>query len=301
MKATAELINPNWASVRHWISVFSDLFKARLTTLVVITTVVGFYMGDGGGGHWALMLNTLLATALLASGAAALNQYLERDHDALMARTQDRPLPARRLRPDTVLLIGGLISAAGLLYLALAANLLTSLLGALTLISYLFIYTPLKRVTTLNTMVGAIPGALPPLMGWTAAQGQINAAGWSLFAILFFWQMPHFFAIAWMYRDQYRQAGFRMLPGEDEDGSRTAHQAVLHALGLLPISFCPFLFKLAGPIYLVGALLLGSLFLFAAVRFAMDRSRERARRLFLTSIAYLPLLLGLMVIDKIKF
>jgi len=301
MKAAAELIHPNTAAARSWFSTLSDLFKARLTALVVVTTVVGFYLGDRGGMHGVLMLNTLLATAMLASGAAALNQYLERDHDALMARTRNRPLPSGRLQPDTVLLIGGCISAAGLLYLAVAVNLLTSLLGALTLISYLFIYTPLKRVTTLNTMVGAIPGALPPLMGWTAAQGEVTAAGWSLFAILFFWQMPHFFAIAWMYKDEYRKAGFRMLPLEDPDGARTAHQAVLHALGLLPISLCPFLFNVAGPVYFLGALVLGAVYTGTAIRFAMSRTRGRARVLFLTSIIYLPLLLGLLVIDKIKF
>ena len=173
-----------------------------------------------------------------------------------MRRTEDRPLPSGRLQPDTVLIMGGLCSAIGLVYLAGAVNLLTGLLGAITLVSYLFIYTPLKRVTPLNTAIGAVPGALPPLMGWTAARGEINIEGWSLFAILFFWQLPHFLAIAWMYREDYAKAGFAMLPMFDPDGRRTSGQAVSHTLGLLPISLCPFMFGLEGGIYLIGALLL---------------------------------------------
>ena len=247
-----------------------------------------------------LLFHTLFGTGLVASGAAALNQFLERQHDAQMRRTEDRPLPSERLSPDTALLFGGLSSAAGLIDLALAVNLETSVLGAITLCSYLFIYTPLKRVTTLNTAIGAVPGALPPLMGWTAARGEINVEGWSLFAILFFWQLPHFLAIAWMYRDDYAKAGFAMLPVFDSDGQRTAGQTVSHTLGLLPISLCPFLLKLAGVVYLTGALVLGLAFLWQAVQFSRELTAQRARQLFYASIIYLPLLLGLMVLDKIK-
>ena len=187
-----------------------------------------------------------------------------------------------------------------MIYLAFAVNLLTSLLGAITVVSYLFVYTPLKRVTSLNTAVGAVPGALPPLMGWVAARGEITIEGCSLFAILFFWQLPHFLAIAWIYREEYARAGFVMLPVVDPQGQRTGRQAVSHTLGLLPVSLCPFLFKLAGPIYLLGALVLGLGFLWFAIQFSRHLTIQRARQLFYASILYLPLLLGLMVFDKMK-
>jgi protoheme IX farnesyltransferase len=300
MKATAQSLPVVIVADKGRVAVLSELLKARLTFLVLLTTLVGFYVGFRGAIDYLLMLHTLLGTALVAGGAAALNQLIERQFDARMRRTEDRPLPSGRLQPDTVLIFGGISSAAGLIYLALAVNLETSVLGAITLASYLFIYTPLKRVTTLNTAIGAIPGALPPLMGWTAARGEINVEGWSLFAILFFWQLPHFLAIAWMYRDEYAKAGFAMLPVFDRDGRRTAGQTVSHTLGLLPVSLCPFLFKLAGPIYLFGALILGMVFLWQAVQFSRELTLARARQLFYASILYLPLLLGLLVLDKIK-
>jgi len=280
-------------------AVLSDLFKARLTTLVVLTTLAGFYMGSRGGMNGWLLFHCVLGTALLASGAAALNQLLEHELDSRMVRTETRPIPAGQLQPDSVLLIGAAISAMGLIYLALKVNLLTSVLGAATLISYLFIYTPLKRITPFNTIVGAIPGALPPLMGWTAARNSVSIEGWTLFAILFFWQLPHFLAIAWLYREDYAKAGFRMLPVVDETGERTARSTISHTLGLLPISLCPFLFKLSGQLYFFGALMLGLGFLYFAIRFARDLSVANARKLFLASIVYLPLLLGLMVFDKL--
>ena len=300
MKATVQSLTAAALADKSRVAVFCELIKARLTFLVLLTTLVGFYVGFRGAMDYLLMLHTLLGTGLVASGAAALNQFLERQHDARMRRTEDRPLPSERLSPDTALLFGGLSSAAGLIDLALAVNLETSVLGAITLCSYLFIYTPLKRVTTLNTAIGAVPGALPPLMGWTAARGEINVEGWSLVAILFFWQLPHFLAIAWMYRDDYAKAGFAMLPVFDPDGQRTAGQTVSHTLGLLPISLCPFLLKLAGVVYLAGALVLGLAFLWQAVQFSRELTAQRARQLFYASIIYLPLLLGLMVLDKIK-
>lgn len=301
MKATAEIFDGATATDKRWVAIYSDLVKARLTTLVLLTTLVGFYVGwDHGPMDYVLMFHTLFGTALVAAGAAALNQLLEREHDAKMRRTADRPLPSGRLQPVTVMLFGGVCAVAGLVYLAILVNMLTSVIGAVSLVSYLFIYTPLKRMTWLNTAVGAVPGALPPLMGWAAARGELDGGGWALFAILAFWQIPHFFAIAWMYRDDYAKAGFKMLPNVDPDGSRTAQQSVSHTLGLLPISLCPFLFHLVGPIYLTGAILLGAGYLWCALRFAREMSVARARQLFFASIIYLPLLLAVMVLDKVK-
>ena len=300
MKATASPIAASTVTDKPVFALLCDLFKARLTFLVLLTTLVGFYVGVRGTPDYWLMFHALFGTALVACGAAALNQFWEREHDARMPRTADRPLPSGRMRPETVLVLGGVCSMAGLVYLAFAVNLLTSLLGAVTLASYIFIYTPLKRVTWLNTAVGAIPGALPPVMGWTAARNELTGEGWALFAILFFWQIPHFLAIAWMYRDEYARAGFVMLPSVDPDGFRTGRQAVSHALGLLTVSLTPFLFKLAGPVYVVGALALGIVFAAAAIQFSRQLTRQRARGLFFASILYLPLLLGLMVFDKLK-
>ena len=299
MKATAESISSASSAEKSLVSVLADLVKARLTLLVLLTTLVGFYIGWRGVpmNYW-LMFHSLLGTALVAAGAAALNQLLEREHDARMRRTASRPLPSGRLQPVTVMLFGGACSVAGLVYLALLVNALTAVIGAVTLVSYLFIYTPLKRLTWLNTAVGAVPGALPPLMGWAAARGELAGGGWALFAILAFWQIPHFFAIAWIYREEYAKAGFKMLPVEDTDGQRTARQAVSHALGLLPVSLLPFLFQLAGPIYLIGALVLGTAFLVTAILFARELTVARARQLFFMSIVYLPLLLAALVLDK---
>jgi heme o synthase len=296
---SAEILSAS-TTEKSWTAVFSDLVKARLTTLVLLTTAVGFYIGETGAINWFLFFNTLAATGLVAMGASALNQLLEREYDAKMRRTQDRPLPSGRLQPTTVAIFGGVSSVAGLVYLALAVNLLTSVLGAVTLVSYLFIYTPLKRVTWLNTAIGAIPGALPPLMGSTAARGELSGEGWALFAILAFWQLPHFFAIAWMYRDEYAKAGFVMLPNVDADGKRTGQQTVSHTFALLIASLCPFVFKMSGMIYLVGAIILGAGFLFCAIQFSRQLTLARARQLFLASIIYLPLLLALMVWDKVK-
>jgi len=246
------------------------------------------------------MFHTLFGTALVAGGAAALNQLLEREHDAKMRRTAGRPLPSGRMQPTTVAIFGGICSVAGLVYLAVIVNLLTSVLGAVTSISYLFIYTPLKRVSWVNTLVGAIPGALPPLMGWTAARNELSGEGWTLFAILAFWQIPHFMAIAWLYREEYAKAGFVMLPNVDSDGSRTGYQSVGNTLALLIASLCPFLLKLNGMVYLFAALVLGAAYFWTAVRFARQLDTKRARQLFLASIIYLPLLLLAMVCDKLK-
>jgi protoheme IX farnesyltransferase len=299
MKSTADIAAASVAD-KSWTAVFSDLVKARLTTLVLLTTLVGFYMGWRGPMNFLLMFNVLAGTGLVAAGAAALNQLLEREYDARMRRTMSRPLPSGRLQPTTVMIFGGACAVTGLLQLAFFVNTLTSVIGAVTLVSYLFIYTPLKRVTWLNTPIGAIPGALPPLMGWTAARGEMSSEGWALFAIIAFWQLPHFFAIAWLYREDYARAGFKMLPLVDADGIRTGQQSVSHTIGLLIVSVFPYLFHLAGPFYLTSALILGAAYLWCAIGFARQLTMPRARQLFLASIIYLPLLLVAMVLDKVK-
>jgi len=286
-------------------SVFSELVKLRLTTMVLITTLVGFYaaLNAASGGlaqNLAKLGLTLLGTGLLAAGASILNQYLEREYDAKMDRTAGRPLPSGQIGVEASLLLGGAVSVGGLLALAAWVNLLVAVLGAVTLVTYLFIYTPLKRKSEWNTIIGAIPGALPPLMGWAAVRGEVDPLGWTLFAILFFWQMPHFMAIAWMYREDYEKAGFVMMPSVPGGGPRTGRQAISHTVFLIIASLMPFTMKLAGAVYVSGAVLLGGLFLWAAMRFSRQLTRQSARVLFFASIIYLPLLLGLMVVDKLK-
>ncbi|MDA7497236.1 heme o synthase [bacterium] len=300
MKISATDISASASTSKVTFSVLADLVKARLTSLVLLTTLVGFYLGNEGPGNFPLLVAVMLGTGFLAAGAATLNQYLERDYDRLMPRTQDRPIPSGNMSADATLVFGGVLSVAGLLQLAIFVNLLTSVLGAATIALYLFVYTPLKRITSLNTIVGAVPGALPPLMGWTAARGEIDIAGWSLFAILFFWQLPHFLAIAWMYKDEYGKAGYVMLPNVDPTGGRTGRQALSHTLGLLPISLCPTLLGVSGGVYFIGATVLTLIFIGCAISFSRELSRVSARRLFFCSIIYLPLLLGLMVFDKVS-
>ncbi len=299
MKATAQLLPAaSVACEKSWFTVFSDLFKARLTLLVLLTTAVGFYLGNAGKMSFLPLANAILGTALLASGAAALNQLFEREYDARMVRTQERPLPSGRLQPSCVAWVGWGAAGAGVLYLAVAVNLLTALLGAASLLSYLFIYTPLKRVTWLNTLVGAAAGGLPVLMGWTAGRGDLSAGGYTLFGILALWQLPHFMAIAWLYREDYARAGFKMLPVIDPDGHRTARQAVAHACALLPVSMLPFVLHVTGTVCLAMAVALGLGFIWTAVRFARQLTPARARHLFYASLLYLPLLLTVMVLDK---
>jgi protoheme IX farnesyltransferase len=300
MKVSAEVFDSNVVREKSWAAVFADLIKARLTTLVLLTTLVGFYLGETGRVNYWLMFHTLLGTTLVAAGAAALNQLLEREHDAKMRRTASRPLPSGRMQPTTVAILGGAMSVAGLIYLATLVNPLTSVVGAVTSISYLFIYTPLKRVTWTNTLIGAIPGALPPLMGWTAARNELGGEGWTLFAILAFWQLPHFFAIAWLYREEYAKAGFVMLPNIDVEGRRTGQQSVSNTVALLIVSLCPFALGMSGRVYLVAALVLGAAFLYCAVSFSRRLDNRSAKQMFFLSIIYLPLLLTAMVFDKLK-
>jgi protoheme IX farnesyltransferase len=281
------------------LSDLSQLVKTRLTLLVLVTTAVGFYLGTRGSIDLTGLFHVLFGSALAAAGASALNQWWERDLDALMERTRERPVPAGRMRALSALLLGGTLGLAGVVYLAVTTNLLAALLTALTVAIYILGYTPLKRVTTINTLVGAIPGALPPLIGWAAARGHLDFAAWSLFAILFVWQMPHFFAIAWMCRRDYERAGFRMLSGDDETGVRSASQAVLFCMLLLLIAGIPAFIGIAGPIYLLAELVLGGLFTMIAMRFHRAGTLRNARLLFLGSIIYLPLLFAALVLTKL--
>jgi protoheme IX farnesyltransferase len=240
----------------------------------------------------------MVGIALLSSGIATLNQYIERDLDALMRRTADRPLPSGKLHPTEALVFGAGLTIVAEVYLALLVNPLTALLGLTVISGYLFAYTPLKTRTTLSTMVGAFPGAVPPLIGWAAARGEIGLEAWVLFAILFLWQFPHFLAIAWMYREDYRRAGILMLPVVEPEGRVTAQQIVVYTLLLLPVSLLPTLLGTSGKVYLFGAIVLGFLFLYSSVRAAISKSRQEAKRLLLASVIYLPLLFILMVVNR---
>jgi protoheme IX farnesyltransferase len=275
----------------------SELTKARLTVMVLLTTLAGFCLAHQGTFNWITLLHTLLGTALVAICSSIINQALERDTDALMSRTQVRPFVTRRLPLKETILAGCVLGAIGLAELAWFVNGLTALLSALTLVIYAFIYTPLKRVSEINTLVGAIPGALPPLIGATAATGSFNVEGWNLFALLACWQLPHFYAIAWMYRDDYRVAGLRMVSTGDSTGRRTAVHAVVSALVLLPVSLLPSIIGHSGTFYAVIAALLSLTFVAMAIRFARQPDRAHARALFLTSIVYLPLILTALALD----
>jgi len=280
----------------------SGLTKPRITLMVALTTAAGFVMASAGSLaslDLVLLLHTLAGTALVASGASALNQVVERDVDARMRRTADRPLASGRMHPDLGLLWAVALSVAGIGWLALAVNLLTALLGALTLAGYVFIYTPMKRLSSLATIVGAIPGAVPPMMGWTAARDALEPGAWALFAILFLWQLPHFLAIAWMYRADYERGGMPMLPVIDPSGERTGRQAVLYAAALVPVSLLPTPLGLTGGIYFVGALLLSLFFLHTSWTFQRERTNASAKRLLLVSVTYLPAILAVMLLDRV--
>jgi protoheme IX farnesyltransferase len=277
---------------------FVLLTKPRITFLVLVTTAVGYALGVGETFQPGVFVALLVGTALVSGGASALNQWAERDADARMSRTRSRPLPAGRLVPADAFAFGVAISLVGLVLLASAVNALTALLAAASLASYVLAYTPLKRVTPLCTLVGAVPGAIPPMMGWAAATGSLGRVAWALFAVLFLWQLPHFLSIAWIYRDDYARGGFPMLPVMDPGGDSTARQAVAYASALVPVTLLAGAFAAAGPVYLWSAVGLGALFVGCAVAFAVRRSTRSARWLFLVSVLYLPAVLGLMVLDR---
>jgi protoheme IX farnesyltransferase len=274
------------------------LAKPRLNMLVVASTLAGYAMAAGGVSHLFTLLATLLGTGLVAGGASAFNQLLERDSDALMRRTRLRPLPDGRLGARDALLFASMLSVSGLLILAAAVNVLSAAVALATLASYAVVYTPLKRRTSFATVIGAIPGALPPVIGWTAARGDLSQGAWVLFGIVFLWQLPHFLAIAWIYRDDYARAGIPMLPVIEPDGRSTARQTVVYSAALLPVAMAPTLVGMSGLVYFGGAFVLTAMFLGAAIAFASSRAVPDARRLFFASIIYLPLLWILMIADK---
>ena len=282
-----------------WIADYAELTKPRITALILMSTLVGFYLGSPSDLNFSLLLHTLLGTALVAGGTATLNQFWERAADGKMLRTKDRPLPAGRMEPWKALCFGLILSAAGILYLGAKANVLTALLATLTLTSYLFLYTPLKKRTPLCTLVGAFPGAIPPLIGWVAARGDFTLGAGILYLILFLWQFPHFLSIACLYREDYARGGIVMLPVIEPQGEATGRQIMLYCAALLPASLLPSLFGVTGWVYLSGALVLSTAFLHCGVRAARERTKVQARRLLQASVVYLPLVYGLMMLDKI--
>jgi len=282
------------ASAADWV----ELTKPRITTMVVFTTLVGFVTASAPV-DLALLVATLVGTALVAAGAAVLNQVIERRTDALMLRTRERPLPAGRVSPLDAAVFGAALSGLGLGVLGWLAGSLAGAVAAATLGSYLGLYTPLKRRTSLATLIGAVPGALPPVIGWTAARGALDGGAFVLFAILFFWQVPHFLAIAWMYREDYARGGFPMLPVLDREGTLTARQAVVHSLALLAVSLLPTAAGLAGGLYVAGAFVLGAVLVLFALRLALTRDVVAARGLFVASVLYLPALCSVLLAARV--
>ncbi|MBZ5623032.1 MAG: heme o synthase [Acidobacteriia bacterium] len=286
---------------------YIELTKPRITWLILMSTGIGYFFGLRGAANWweflkamnlVSLLHTIVGTGLIASGTAALNQWYEREADCKMRRTAQRPLPSGKMSAPRALAFGAALSVAGFVELWLGVNLLSGLIGAFTLASYLFLYTPMKQRTWWSTTVGAIPGAMPPMIGYAAAAGALTRESWVLFAILFLWQFPHFYSIAWMYREDYARAGIRMLPVVEPDCRSTARQIVLYGTALIPVSLVPSLLGMSGRIYLIGALLLGLWFLYSGVRVAVERTMIRARAVLITSVLYLPLIYGLMLIDR---
>jgi protoheme IX farnesyltransferase len=278
---------------------FAALAKPRLNLLVVASTLAGYIVAGGDTSQVFRLLCTVFGTALVAGGASAYNQIIERGPDGQMRRTRLRPLPDGRLQIGEALILATALSSLGLAMLATAVHSLSAMVALATLVSYAVIYTPLKRVTSFSTVIGAIPGALPPVIGWAAAREDLGQGAWVLFGILFLWQLPHFLAIAWLYREDYARAGYPMLPVIEPDGRSTARQAVIYTAALVPLSLAPTLIGIAGRAYFVGALGLTGLFLALAVKFCLTRSRSDARRLFFGSIVYLPLLWILMIVNRL--
>jgi len=277
---------------------YITLTKPRLNLEALMTTWAGFYLGSPGPMNKSLLLYTLLGSTAVAAGCGALNQWLETDTDSLMLRTKKRPLPAGRIQSRNAFWFGMILSILGVGILEFKTNDLTALLGLCALVSYVILYTPLKKITSLCTVVGAIPGAIPPIMGWAAAQNQIGPGGWTLFAILFFWQMPHFLAIAWMYKDDYKRAGLPMLTVLDPEGHSVGLMAVAYAAALLPTTLFPTYLHISGSVYFCSALVLSLAFLWQSILLARHKTLRAAKGLFWMSITYLPLLFIIMVIDK---
>ena len=278
---------------------YIEFIKPRLVVMILITTAAGFYLGAQQTVDWMLCLHTLIGAGLTAAGVLGLNQYLERDVDAQMKRTQERPLPDGRMNPLEALLVGAALTGGGMLYLTFIVNTLSGFVISLIVVSYLFLYTPLKRKTSLCTLIGAVPGALPPVVGWVAARGTLTGEAWVLFAILFLWQLPHSLAIAYIYREDYAKAGFRLLPVIHPDGSSTCRQIVINCIALLGIGLLPALYNVAGSIYFFTALLAGGTFLAFGIYLQRTRSVKAARYLLYASLLYLPVVFVTMALDKI--
>jgi protoheme IX farnesyltransferase len=279
---------------------FLELTKPRITAFILMSTAIGFMFGThlGNPWTWAMLIHTLIGTMLIAGGTAALNQWYEREGDGLMNRTKARPIPSGRVTADHALIFGTALSSAGFAELCLGVNVLTGLLALFTLASYLFVYTPLKRVSPISTTIGAIPGAMPPLIGSAGASGHLNFEAGILYAILFLWQFPHFYAIAWMYREDYARAGIRMLPVVEPNLDSTARRIVWFSMALVPMSLAPRFFSMTGNLYFFGACVLGIHVLYSGFRAANNQSLLHARRVLLASIVYLPLLYGLLALDS---
>ena len=277
---------------------YLELTKPRITVMALAAAMTGFYLATEGRLDFILAVHAMTATAMVAAGASALNQVLERDADALMVRTRDRPLPAGRVSLSGSVAFGVGFSVMGLVYLGLSTNLLAGSLAALTVVLYVFVYTPLKRRTVFNTLVGAVPGALPPMIGWAAASGHLTWQGGAFFAILYVWQIPHFSAIAWLYRDDYVRGGFKMVGSGDAEGVRTGRRILVEIAALVAVTLLPGLFGSAGLLYMMGAGTLGLLFWGFGLSTAGRRGASDVRRLVLVSVAYLPLLLAVMMLDK---
>lgn len=296
--SVAEIEENKVLGLREKLGAFVELTKPRIALMLVLTSAAGFYLGTKGSLDFPVFVNAMIGIALLAFGVATLNQVIERRTDALMKRTAGRPIPTGRVTVNEALIFGLTQCLVAELYLYFLVNALTAGLGILVIVGYVLLYTPLKTRTSASTAIGALPGAMPPLMGWTAASGEITLGGWAMFAMLFLWQFPHFLAIAWMYRDEYAGAGIKMLPVVEPSGRLTARQIVLFTIMLVPVSLAPFFLQFAGPVFLVGASALGVWFLFESARAARAKSVVQARRLLMVSVLYLPILLALAVIDN---
>lgn len=296
---TANIDGAPAIGVRTRALAFLELTKPRIAFLLVLSSAAGFYMASAGRFDTLLFVHSMVAITLLAFGVSTLNQYIERQIDVLMTRTATRPLPTKKITPTEALVFGIVQCIAAEAYLFVLVNTLTAILGLLVIIGYVFLYTPLKTKTSLSTVIGAIPGAMPPLMGWTAASGEITLVAWALFVTQFLWQFPHFLSIAWLYRDQYAKAGILMLPVVEPTGKLTARQIVLFTIMLVPASLAPYFFHAAGLVFLIGAALIGFWFLWVSIQAARARTDETARKLLLVSVIYLPLLFLLLVVDKV--
>lgn len=295
--ATAEIRETKAISARVKLAAFLELTKPRIAFMLVLTSAAGFYLGAANGFNTLLFINSMLGITFLAFGVATLNQYWERETDILMERTAKRPLPTQKVSANEALIFGILLCVVSEIYLLFFVNGLTAVLGLVVIVGYVLLYTPLKRITSASTAIGALPGAMPPLMGWTSSANEITLGAWALFALLFLWQFPHFLAIAWMYKDQYAKAGIKMLPVVEPEGKITAQQIVIFTIILLPISVAPFFIGLTGWVYLVGASLLGLWFLYTSIEMARAKTVKKARKLLLVSVLYLPLIFALMVFN----